>query len=128
MPRPAVIRLTAPGRIGSAGAETVAMHDFAVEQIGDGGEPDMRVRPHVDAVAGAEHRRSEMIEEDERPDHARARRRQRAMHLEAAEIDRCAARSAAAMASLDGASPNAGSLAGKEAHDAFLRWRGTAAP
>src|SRR5579864_7291820 len=64
------------------------MHDFAVEQVGDGGEPDMRVRPHVDAIAGLEHRRPEMVEEDERPDHARLPRRQRAMHLEAAEIDR----------------------------------------
>ena len=48
------------------GAEAVAMHDLAVEQIGDGGEPDMRMRPHVDAVAGLEHRRAEMVEEDER--------------------------------------------------------------
>src|ERR1700689_3128526 len=69
------------------GAKTVAMHDLAVEQVGDGGEPDMRVRPHVDAVAGLEHRRAEMVEEDEWPDHARLPRRQRAMHLEAAEID-----------------------------------------
>ncbi len=53
MPRPAVIQLTAPGRIGMRGAEAVAMHDLAVEQIGDGGEADMRMRPHVDAVAGA---------------------------------------------------------------------------
>ncbi len=53
MPRPAVIQLTAPGRIGMRGAETVAMHDLAVEQIGDGGKPDMRVRPNVDALAGA---------------------------------------------------------------------------
>ncbi len=64
------------------------MHDLAVEQVGDGGKPDMRMRPHVDAVAGVEHRRPEMVEEDERPDHARMPRRQRAMHLEAAEIDR----------------------------------------
>ncbi len=71
------------------GAEAVAVHDLAVEQIGDGGEPDMRMRPHVEAVAGAEFRRPEMVEEDERPDHARARRRQRAPHRKAvAEIDR----------------------------------------
>ena len=71
------------------GAEAVAVHDLAVEQIGDGGKPDMRMRPHVEAVAGAKFRRPEMIEEDEGPDHARARRRQRAAHREAvAEIDR----------------------------------------
>ena len=70
------------------GAETVAVHDLAVEQIGDGGKPDMRMRPHVEPVAGAEFRRSEMIEEDERADHARSRGRQRAAHREVAEIDR----------------------------------------
>ena len=64
------------------------MHDLAVEQIGDGGKPDMRMRPHVEPVAGAELGRPEMIEENERPDHARARRRQCAAHREAvAEID-----------------------------------------
>ncbi len=64
------------------------MHDLAVEQIRHGGKPDMRMRPHVEPVAGAEFRRPEMIEEDEGPDHARARRRQRAPHREAvAEID-----------------------------------------
>ena len=63
------------------------MHDLAVEQVGDGGEPDMRMRPHVEAVAGLEHGRAEMIEEHERADHARLRRRQRAAHREAvAEI------------------------------------------
>src|SRR4029077_18242996 len=66
------------------GAKTVAMHDLAVEQVGDGGKADVRGRPHVDAVTVLEHRRAEMVEENERPDHARAPRRQRAMHLEAA--------------------------------------------
>jgi hypothetical protein len=47
----------------------------------------MRMRPHVEAVAGFEHGRTEMIEEHERTDHARLRRRQRAAHREAvAEI------------------------------------------
>ena len=96
------------------------MHDLAVEQIGDGGEPDMRMRPHVEAVAGREHRRPEMIEEHERPDHARLRRRQRAPHREAvAEIggarhdhrlDRVALEFVA----------GGGVLAGKETHGAIL--------
>ena len=68
------------------GAEAVAVHDLAVEQVGDGGEPDMRVRAHVEAVAGTEFGRAHMIEEDERADHARLRRRQRAAHREVAEI------------------------------------------
>ena len=59
------------------------MHDLAVEQVGDGGEPDVRMRPHVEAVAGAELGRAEMIEEHERPDHARLHRGQRAAHREA---------------------------------------------
>ena len=95
------------------------MHDLAVEQVGDGGKPDMRVRPHVDAVAGLEHRRPEMVEEDERPDHARAPRRQRAMHLEAAEIDR-----ARHDHLLDGVTrwriAEVRVLAGEKAHDALL--------
>src|SRR5262249_3075841 len=65
-----------------------AMHDLAVKQITDGGKPDMRMRPHIDAVAGFEYGRAEMIEEDEGPDHARTRRRQRPMHREPTEIDR----------------------------------------
>src|SRR3974377_1390260 len=69
-------------------AQVIAMHYLAVEQIGDGGKPDGRMRPHVEPVAGAEFGRAKMIEEDERPHHARACRRQRAPHRETvAEID-----------------------------------------
>src|SRR5712671_4377395 len=64
------------------GAEAVAVHDLAVEQVGDGGEPAVRMRAYVEAVAGLEHGRTEMIEEHERADHARLRRRQRAAHRE----------------------------------------------
>ena len=32
-------------------ALAVAVHDAAVEQIGDGGKADMRMRPHVHALA-----------------------------------------------------------------------------
>src|SRR6185437_5101699 len=71
------------------GAEAVTVHDFAVEQISDGGEPDMRVRPYVQPVTGAEFRRPEMVKENEWSDHARARRRQSAADRETiAEIDR----------------------------------------
>src|SRR5580704_13732024 len=69
-------------------AETVAVDDLAVEQIADSRQTDMRMRAHIDAVAGAEHRRAEMVKEDERSDHARIRRGQRAVHRNAAEIER----------------------------------------
>src|SRR4029077_2026229 len=103
--------------------------DFAVEQVGDGGEPDMRVRPHVDAVAGLEHRRAEMVEKDERADHARAARRQRAMHLEAAEIDRAwhdHLRDSVARLGI----AEARVFAGEKAHDALLvaKWPVSAKP
>ena len=68
------------------GAEAVAVLELAAEEIGDGGEPDMRMRPHVDALAGQELRRPRLVEEDERPDHLPLRRRQRPAHLEAAEV------------------------------------------
>src|SRR5579885_1525261 len=71
------------GADGDRGAERIAVHDLAVEQVADGGEPDMRMRPHVEALAAAEFGRPEMVEEDERPDHARARGRQGAADGEA---------------------------------------------
>src|SRR4051794_22490695 len=63
-------------------ALAVAMHDRTVEQPGDGGEPDVRMRPHVHALAGDELHRPEMIEEDERTNHLPLAMRQRAAHLE----------------------------------------------
>src|ERR1700722_3052991 len=102
------------------GAEAVTMHDLAIEQISDGGKADMRVRPHVHAVARAEYRRPKVVEEDERSHHARARRRQCAMDLKAAEIDRArhdqfsdgVARAGVAQGWV---------FAGEKAHDAILR-------
>ena len=69
-------------------AHAVAMHDFAREQIGDGGEADVRMRAHVDGLRkpGREMLRADVIEEDERPDHVPARERQYAADFEAAEI------------------------------------------
>src|SRR5262249_15052578 len=62
-------------------ALAIAVHDAAVKQIGDGGKADMRVRPHVHALAGDELYRAKMIEEDEGPDHLALAVRQRATHL-----------------------------------------------
>src|SRR3954464_9164737 len=69
------------------GAQAVAMHDLAVEQIGDRRKPDVRMRPHVDPLAGMEFRRAEMVEENERPDHAPLGMRKRAAHREMADVD-----------------------------------------
>ena len=72
---------------GGEAAEAVAVHDLAIEQERDGGKPDMGMRPHVDAHAGAELDRAEMVEEDEGPDHAALDVGKRAADREAAEID-----------------------------------------
>ena len=50
-------------------ADAVAMLDRAFEQIGDRREIDVRVRADVHALARREPRRSELVDEDERPDH-----------------------------------------------------------
>src|SRR6185369_5214153 len=70
-------------------AERVAMEELAFEQIGDGGEVDVRVWAHVETLAGFEARRAEFIPEDEGPDHALLDGRQRAAHHEiVAEVAR----------------------------------------
>ena len=50
-------------------AEAVAMDDLPGEQVGHGGEPDVRVRTDVQSPAGRERRRPHPVEEDERADH-----------------------------------------------------------
>ena len=67
-------------------ADAVAMHDLALDQPGQGGETDMRVRPDIQPPARRQHGRAEMIEKHERPDHAALARRQGAPHLEIADI------------------------------------------
>ena len=59
-------------------AEAVAMRDFSAEEIADGGEADMRVRPDVGLAElfGRQVQRPGMVEEDERPDHAPLAERQ----------------------------------------------------
>jgi hypothetical protein len=73
---------------GELGADGIAVHDGAGEEVGDGGQPDMRVRPHVQAIAEQELRRPHLVEEDERADHLLAPGGQGAPHLEAAEVGR----------------------------------------
>jgi hypothetical protein len=71
---------------GQRGAETVAMHDLAVEQIGDRGEPDMGMRAYVDSGPDEKLGRPHLIKEDERPDHLLARCGQRTAHGKAAQV------------------------------------------
>src|SRR5262245_38905564 len=51
--------------------QAVAVEDAALKQVGDGGKPNMRMGPHLHAVAAWRHDHwAEMIQEDEGPDHA----------------------------------------------------------
>lgn len=70
------------------GAERITVADRAFEQIGDGGQVDVRMRPHVDPLARRQMRRPHLVEEQERADHGALTVRQSAMHLEAAQIMR----------------------------------------
>jgi hypothetical protein len=51
-------------------ADAVAVLDRALEQIGDRGEVDVRVRTHVHSPARREPRGPKLVDEDERADHA----------------------------------------------------------
>src|SRR6185503_11038495 len=70
------------------GAEAVAVHDLAVEKIGHGGEPYMRMGTNVEPVTCVKLCRSEMIDKDERADHACLGGRQCTPDREITEIDR----------------------------------------
>ena len=73
---------------GDGAAEAVAVHDLAGKQERHGGEPDMRMRAHVEPLAAAELDRAHLVEKDEGSDHAALRRGQGAAHLKAAEVAR----------------------------------------
>lgn len=64
----------------------VAVREFALQQIGQSGKTDMRVRSGIDTFALAEAYRAETVEEDEGADHLPHRRRQCPTNREAAEI------------------------------------------
>ena len=75
------VHVAGPDRHNVAGA--VAMNHLALEQIAQRRKADMRMRPDLRAGPGAEHDRSEMVEEDEGTDRPALRGRQRATNLEA---------------------------------------------
>jgi len=63
-------------------ADAVAMELRALEQVRDGGKPDVRVRAHVVVVARLRVHRAEVIEEHEGADRAAGERGKRASHRE----------------------------------------------
>src|SRR4051794_16699810 len=71
-------------------AETVAMLYFAFEQIGDGRQTNVRMRPDVEARAGRKLHRPHMIEKNKRADHASPAIRQDAPDLQPANVARAA--------------------------------------
>src|SRR5215468_4315144 len=70
------------------GADAVAMHNLAIEQVGDRREPDMGMGAYVYGVWYAPRKidRPHMVEEDERADHAAVRIRQHAANLKSAQV------------------------------------------
>ncbi len=67
-------------------AEAVAVHDRPLEEIGEGGKADVRMRRHVEPVADGEIGRPHLVPEDEGADHAPAHSRQGTAHGKAADV------------------------------------------
>src|SRR3546814_20475791 len=91
------------GTNGLLDAQAVAMRDPALEQVADGGESDVGMRPDIRVAkpVGWQVQRAGMTEEDERPDHAALPAGKDAVHRGAAaeETGRAAGR---AIGSKDG--------------------------
>jgi hypothetical protein len=68
------------------GAQAVPVEYRALEQVGYGGYPDMRMGTHVHPVARREVRRTDVIEEDKWPDHLALGGGQHAPDLEPAQV------------------------------------------
>ena len=64
-------------------AEIVPVGELAVDQVSNRRKADMGMRAYVETTACIENRRTHMVEEDKRPDHAPSFERQGAPHLEA---------------------------------------------
>jgi hypothetical protein len=58
-------------------SEAVAVHQRALKQIGHRGQPDMRMRAHIDRLPRLEANRTHMIEKNERTNGATPRSRQK---------------------------------------------------
>src|SRR6185437_1074819 len=101
-------------------AQAVAMDDLALEEIGDRGKPDVRMRPHIDAVPRRKCGRPHVIEEDERADQLARRCGQHAADGEAAEVARAGVDHAGDLWS-PGAGTRGGLDVGENAHPDILR-------
>ena len=73
---------------GDVGAQRVPVVDLPLEQVGQRGKVDMRVRTHVNALIGQELGRAHLVEEDEGADHLALGGGQRTAHRHLAQIDR----------------------------------------
>jgi hypothetical protein len=69
-------------------AQRIPVHDLAREKVGDGGEPDMRMRAHVHALARLQRRGPEMVEEHEGTEMPALAFGQRAVDRERADVVR----------------------------------------
>src|SRR3546814_127371 len=78
-----IARAGADRRIGT---QIVAMVDRAFEQIGHGGEVDVRMRPHVHPLPDVEMRWPELVDEDEGADHRPLLVGQGPPHVEGTDI------------------------------------------
>ena len=64
----------------------VAMQDLAVEEVGDGRQANVRMRPNIQPLPSDKLNRAEMIEEDKRPHHLTLAVREGPSDLEPTEI------------------------------------------
>src|SRR5207245_10491412 len=69
-------------------AQAVTMHHFAVKQVSDGRQSDVRMRSHIDRARDSRREvdRTHVIEEHEGTHHAALREGKHASHFEAAKI------------------------------------------
>src|SRR5215472_8464205 len=74
------------GPDGHHGTKAVPVDHFAVEQVCDGSEVDVRVWAHINTLSDTELGRPHLVEENEGADHLPHPRRQRTANLEAAKI------------------------------------------
>jgi hypothetical protein len=68
------------------GSERIPVHDLAFEQIGHSRKTNMWMGANIHAGAQQEFVGAHLVKKDERTDHLPPRRRQRAAHLEAADV------------------------------------------
>ena len=67
-------------------AERIAVQHFTLEQVGNGRQVDVRMRPYIDPLSGWKYGRSHVIEEGPGADHGLPGAGQGAPYQEAAEV------------------------------------------